>query len=80
MSWFDFFSTATGPLSDNADLEAMGSTKEGRVLSAKNYELITNAIDALTVLRDAADKSPPGDGQPKAETWLESLYKALLSK
>ena len=71
-----------------ADLEGMLSAKEGfglsakegRVLSAKNYELITNAIDALTVLLDAADKSPSGDGQPKAETWLESLYKALLSK
>ena len=63
-----------------ADLESMVVTKEGRVLSAKNYELVSNAIDALTVLRDAADKSPSGDGQPKAETWLESLYKALLSK
>ena len=76
-----------------ADLEAMVTaegwkswekrqlvTKEGRVLSAKNYELITNAIDALTVLRNAADKIPSGDGESKAETWLETLYKALLSK
>src|SRR5664280_1979634 len=63
-----------------ADLEAMIVTKEGRVLSAKNYELITNAIDALTVLRNAADKIPSGDGESKAETWLESVYKALLSK
>ena len=63
-----------------ADLEAMVVTKEGRVLSAKNYELITNAIDALTALRNAADKIPAGAGEPKAETWLDSLYKALLSK
>jgi len=63
-----------------ADLESMVSTKEGRVLSAKNYELITNAIDALTALREAADKIPAGAGESKAETWLEGLYKALLSK
>jgi hypothetical protein len=63
-----------------ADLESMVTTKEGRVLSAKNYELITNAIDALTALRNAADKIPSGDGESKAETWLEGLYKALLSK
>ena len=61
-----------------ADLEAMVVTKEGRVLSAKNYELITNAIDALTVLRNAADKIPSGDGESKAETWLESLHKELF--
>lgn len=63
-----------------ADLETMVTTKEGRVLSAKNYELTTNAIDALTALRDAASTSVSGDTQPKAETWLESLYKALLRK
>ena len=51
-----------------ADLESMVVTKEGRVLSAKNYELVSNAIDALTVLRDAADKSPSGDGQPKPKS------------
>jgi len=61
-----------------ADLEALVTTKEGRVLSAKNYELITNAIDALTVLRNAADKIPSGDGESKAETWLESLHKELF--
>lgn len=56
-----------------ADLEAMVVTKEGRVLSAKNYELITNAIDALTALRDAATV------EPKAESWLDMLHKALIA-
>lgn len=60
-----------------ADLESMVSVKEGRVLSAKNYDLISNCIDSLTALRDAADKTTSGDVEPKAESWLEALHKQL---
>jgi phage head maturation protease len=60
-----------------ADLESMVSVKEGRVLSAKNYDLVSQCIDSLTALRDAADKTTSGDVEPKAESWLEALHKQL---
>jgi len=62
------------------DLEAMVSTKEGRVLSQKNYELVSQCIDSLTVLRDAADKTTSGDVEPRAESWLEALHKQLMNQ
>lgn len=60
-----------------ADLESMVSVKEGRVLSAKNYDLVSQCIDSLTALRDAADKTTSGDVEPKAESWLEALWKSI---
>ena len=45
--------------------------KEGRVLSARNLELVVAAIEALTALRDAADTgkamTPAGAGEPNQE-------------
>jgi phage head maturation protease len=55
-----------------ADLEALVDVKEGRVLSQKNYELVSNCIDSLTALRDAATV------EPKTESWLEALHKELV--
>ena len=63
-----------------ADLESMVSTKEGRVLSTKNRTLISDCVSSLNALLEASDTSVSGDTQPKAETWLDALYKALLSK
>ena len=63
-----------------ADLEAMVSTKEGRVLSTKNRTLISDCVSSLNALLEASDTSVSGDTQPKAESWLDALYKALLSK
>ena len=63
-----------------ADLESMVSTKEGRVLSTKNRTLISDCVSSLNALLAATDTTASGDAEPKAESWLDALYKALLSK
>jgi len=63
-----------------ADLESMVSTKEGRVLSTKNRTLISDCVSSLNALLAASDTTASGDAEPKAESWLDALYKALLSK
>lgn len=62
-----------------ADLESLVTTKEGRVLSAKNYELVSNCVSSLQALMDASNgKSVSGDTQPEPDDWLASLHKALM--
>ena len=61
-----------------ADLESMVATKEGRVLSAKNYELVSQCVSSLQALMDASDgKSVSGDTQPEPDDWLARLYKSI---
>jgi len=60
-----------------ADLESMVSTKEGRVLSTKNRTLISDCVSSLNALLAATDTTASGDAEPKAESWLDALRKAL---
>lgn len=60
-----------------ADLESMVSTKEGRVLSTKNRDLVKSCVDSLQALLDASDTSPAGAGQPEPEDWLTALHKSI---
>jgi len=74
-----------------ADLEAMVTaegwkswekrqlvTKEGRVLSAKNYELVSNCVSSLHALMDASNgKMLSGDSEPEPEDWLARLHKSI---
>jgi hypothetical protein len=61
-----------------ADLEAMVSTKEGRVLSTKNRDLVQTCVDSLQALLDASDTSAAGAAQPEPDDWLTALHKALM--
>src|SRR5659263_97779 len=60
-----------------ADLESMVSTKEGRVLSTTNRTLISDCVSSLNALLAATDTTASGDAEPKAESWLDALRKAL---
>lgn len=61
-----------------ADLEAMVVTKEGRVLSTKNYELVSNCVSSLQALMDASNgKMLSGDSEPEPEDWLARLHKSI---
>jgi hypothetical protein len=65
-----------------ADLEAMVSTvstKEGRVLSTKNRDLVQTCVSSLQALLDASDVSAAGAAQPEQEDWLTRLHKALIT-
>jgi phage head maturation protease len=61
-----------------ADLEALVDVKEGRVLSTKNYALVSQCVDSLTALLAASDKSSSGDEQSdEGKAWLEALHKSV---
>ena len=61
-----------------ADLEAMVVTKEGRVLSAKNYEICSQCVSSLTALMQASDgKMLSGDSEPEPDDWLTRVYKSI---
>ena len=60
------------------DLERLYGTKEGRVLSAKNYGLVKDCVDSLNALLKASDMSASGDAQPEPDDWLTALHKALM--
>jgi hypothetical protein len=62
-----------------ADLEAMVTTKEGRVLSQKNRDLVKSCIDSLQALYEASDTSAAGAAQPEPDDWLTALHKALIT-
>jgi len=64
------------------EVKAMESViaKEGRVLSKSNRDLVQSCVDSLNALLEASDTSVSGDTQPKAESWLEALFKQLVSK
>ena len=70
-----------------ADLEAMVVTKEGRVLSTKNRDMVQGAVDSLTTcvsslkaLLDMSDgKMLSGDSEPEpVDDWLTALYKSMF--
>jgi hypothetical protein len=60
-----------------ADLESMVSTKEGRVLSTKNRDLVKSCVDSLQALLDASDTSAAGAAQPEPDDWLTALHKSI---
>jgi hypothetical protein len=62
-----------------ADLESMVTTKEGRVLSQKNRDLVKSCIDSLQALYEASDTSAAGAAQPEPDDWLTALHKALIT-
>ena len=74
-----FHKAEPAPVDLIADLESMVTTKEGRVLSQKNRDLVKSCIDSLQALYEASDTSAAGAAQPESDDWLTALHKALIT-